>query len=143
MKLLSIILITFFIVACSDPQAGTHCANNTNISGLVIDSITKKPISNVHIIENIKTDLDGKFYIPRLVELSITTVRGTLWGCDRSFTVKKEGYTPQLCVCSMNHNDTHAIIELIPDNIKVKQKWIKVGPYISCIKIPDTKIKNK
>ena len=45
--------IVFFMNACGKVQPGTHCANNTNINGKVIDSMTMKPIEDVYIIQNI------------------------------------------------------------------------------------------
>ncbi len=148
MKLLILVLITFFINGCFDPQPRTHCTSNMNIRGIVIDSSTNRPIGDVHIDEDIKTPQQGSFYIPSNSSvLSITAIRGEVpWGCDRSFIVRKKGYTPQICVCTMiDSNDTtvtiksytYAIIKLVPKHIKVKPEWIDVGSHISCIALSE------
>jgi len=132
MKFLSTILIGFLLSGCI-PKVKTSVPT---VEGKVIHSITKQPIADVTISGAIKTDKNGYFLIPKKSELGIGTPMGGLWRIQRSFIVKKEGYTPLSCTCDVLNSSgycNNVIIPLTSKDKSIKRALINVSPDVDCL----------
>ncbi len=140
MKSFTLILIGFFITACTDVQPGTYDGPGTEIRGKILDSSTMKPIKDVSInVSRATISKTGDFQIPRYTQLPITTLKDGPWGSHRYFIVSKKGYTPMFCVCDMRNKSAFAVIMLSPEGKKVERTYKGVGPNVSCIPYIDQK----
>lgn len=139
MKSFTLILIGFFITACTDVQPGTYDGPGTDIRGKVIDSITMMPLEGVSIATTFSTRDNGDFYIPKHTLRNIIAFGNGPWGSHRTFAISKKGYIPMLCVCDMRHTSAFAVIMLSPKDNKVERILKDVGPHISCIPYIDQK----
>lgn len=133
MKSFTLILIGFFITACTNVQPGTYDGPGTDIRGKVIDSITKKPLKGVSIDTTFSISDNGDFYIPKHTLRNIIAFGNGPWGSHRTFTVSKKGYIPMLCVCDMRHANAFAVIFLSPKGKNIEKTLEDVGNNVSCM----------
>lgn len=113
-----------------------------SVRGQVVDSLTKEPIPNAMVAISIKTDEDGKFFIPKKNSLGIATPMGGIYRIDIIFDITKDGYYPLSCKCDKLVNDAQcnneniAMTKILTDiNISSyrKMKNYKINRYgFSC-----------
>jgi hypothetical protein len=109
----SLYLTLFFLVLLFTGCVPKIKPIEPEVNGNIIDKQTKKPIEDVIVDESIKTDKYGKFLIPQKKELGIATTMGGLYAIKRVFTLKKKGYTPLTCMCSVLITKASCLDEVI------------------------------
>lgn len=132
MKILNLILVSFFMTACNHIEPGTYDGPGTTITGKVVDSITMKPLGGVSIDNTLSTNNNGNFYIPSYTLRNIIAFGDGPWGSHRTFMVSKEGYIPMLCVSDMRLTSAYALIRLVPKGTKVQSTLIDAGENVIC-----------
>ncbi len=80
-------------------------AHTPSVSGQVVDSLTKEPIPNAMVASNIRTDEDGKFFIPKKSSLSIALPMGGIYRINILFDITKDEYYPLSRKCDKLVND--------------------------------------
>ena len=94
------------------------------ITGTVIDTVSNKPIANVLISEDTKSQKDGTFKIEAVTELGIAMPVGGVYPIEKYFAIGKKGYLPRVCIfrtLTTIPASEHTYIKLMPSNTSIEQ----------------------
>jgi hypothetical protein len=119
-KLLSSMSTAALLVTGCVPKMHTTAPS---VEGVVIDVGTGLPVASARFGKKIMTDAKGHFLIAAEKELGIGTPIGGIWEISRSFTVRKQGYLPMNCSCTISNTSAgcrNVVIGMIPVSMKIR-----------------------